>query len=227
MSVVLEKPEVDAGTIEAGQRMVLDGVDWAAFEALGEALRDRPGLRLTYDRGTLEIMTTSSDHERYKKRLGRIVETLLEEFGILYVTAGAMTFKRPELERGMEPDDCFWIEHEPHVRDRLRIGPSDPPPDLAIEIEVSRTVLDRLGIYAAMGIPEVWRFNGSTIRILRLEQGQYVERAESPVFPGILAEELAPFARWEPGENYAAVFRALRALAQQRRAEAGRSPKTR
>ncbi len=110
-------------------------------------------------------MTLSPEHEIYKKRLGRLVEALAEECNLPIATAGEMTFQREELERGLEPDDCFWTVHERHMRALLEWNPKrDPPPDLVIEIEISRSALNRMGIYSALRVPEVWRCDGATLR---------------------------------------------------------------
>lgn len=152
-------------------------------------------MRLTYDRGRLEFMTTSSQHEIYKKRLSQLVEILCEEFNQPSVSAGNMTFQKEALDRGLEADDCFWLVHEPQMRGKLTWDPDqDPPPDLALEIEISRTVLNRLGIYAALKISEIWCFNGATLRVLRLQSdGNYQEVSESQFFPHIPVGELVCF----------------------------------
>ena len=149
MSAILARPRSarDNSTRpdSMGQRFVLDNVTWQQYEEIGKALEDRAGLRITYDRGTLELMTTSRVHEIYKTRLGRIIETLCEEFNLPMEPAGNMTFKRQDLDRGLEPDQCYWIAHEAQVRGKLEWDPmSDPPPDLVIEIEISRGTQDRM-----------------------------------------------------------------------------------
>ena len=128
-------PTAGRWTVPETQRFVLRNVPWQSYVAIGDALPDRPCLRMTYDRGSLEFMTTSPEHEIYKKRLGRLIEALAEECNLRIATAGNMTFRRAELERGLEPDDCFWIAHEEQVRARLEWDPiGDPPPDLVVEI---------------------------------------------------------------------------------------------
>ena len=90
---------------------------------------------------------------------------LAEECDRNLVSAGNMTFQREDLDRGLEPDDCYWIAHEPQMHNKLTWDPAiDPPPDLVLEIEISRSAQDRMGIYAALRVPEVWRFDGETLR---------------------------------------------------------------
>jgi Uma2 family endonuclease len=176
------------------QRITLSCVSWEAYVGIGEFLKDQP-IRMTYDRGALEITTLSRQHERVKTILARMLETLTVELGIDLTSGGSTTFRREELERGMEPDECYWIEHEAEMRDKDSYDPeTDPPPDLALEVEVSRSVLNRLGIYAALGIPEVWRYDGETVQVLLLDPGgEYQPSANSRVFPQLPVAELARF----------------------------------
>jgi Uma2 family endonuclease len=205
------------------QRLLLDGIDWSGYEAFGEILRDRPGIRITYDRGALQIVTTSPAHEIYKKRLGRLLETLAEEAGLAIEPAGSMTFKRQDLERGLEPDECFWIAREPEMRGKLTWNAaSDPPPDLVVEIEVSRSALDRLGIYASLGVPEVWCYDGSSLRVLVLEtSGDYEVSEASPAFPGFPVAEIAQFLTPDPSLDYLSMVRTFRAWVVQQMRTAG------
>jgi Uma2 family endonuclease len=183
------------------QRLLLDNISWQEYIAVGQALPDRPGLRITYDRGRLEFMTTSPRHEIYKKRLSRLLEMLAEECNRNLVSAGNMTFQREDLDRGLEPDDCFWIAHEPHMRAKLTWDPAlDPPPDLVLEIEISRSAQNRMSIYAALRVPEVWRYDGETLRVELLQpDGTWQSSENSPTFPGISLEDVLPFL--EPPEG--------------------------
>src|SRR5271168_751874 len=109
---------------------------------------DRP-IRFTYDRGELEIMTVSPEHDRDKMWLARLFQVLTEELDIDIACYGSMTMRREDLERGMEPDQCFWVQHEPQIRGRTDIDlENDPPPDLVMEVEISRSVVARLPILA-------------------------------------------------------------------------------
>ncbi|MBI1913372.1 MAG: Uma2 family endonuclease [Planctomycetes bacterium] len=193
------------------QRLLLHCISWDEYVALGEILKDRPALRMTYDRGNLEFMTTSPEHERLKKRLSRVLEALAEEFGREIATAGNMTFRREDLDRGLEPDDCFWIAHEAQVRTRQDWDPTrDPPPDLILEIEISRSALNRLGIYAALRVPEVWRCDGERFHIHVLQStGEYQEVEASPTFPGIPVAEIIPFLQENETRGYLGMIRAF------------------
>jgi len=181
------KPLHQNGAVEGEQRLLLSDISWLNYLAIGNALLDRPGLRLTYDRGRLEFMTTSPKHEIYKKWLSRFIDILAETFNLPKVSAGNMTCQKEELDKGLEADDCFWIAHEPQMRGKLTWDPeSDPLPDLALEIEISRSVVSRLGIYAALGVPEVWRFDGSGLQVLRLQANRAYQTARESLFFGQL-----------------------------------------
>jgi Uma2 family endonuclease len=106
-----------------------------------------------------------------------------------------MTFQREDLDRGFEPDNCYWIANELAIRQKLTWDAmGDPPPDLMTEIEVSRSALDRMKIFAAFGIPEIWCFDGEAIRIYLLQaDGNYQLSEHSLAFPTIPVKELAQF----------------------------------
>ena len=167
------------------QRFVIRQSSWQTYQTVLKAFEDSP-VRVTFDRGALELMSPSGPHERLKKLLDRLISAAAEELEISLRSQGSTTFSREELNRGLEPDECYYIEHEPDVRDRDDVGSDAPPPDLAVEVEVSRTALDRMGIYADLGVPEVWRLSGTDLVMLRLdESGSYREVDRSEIFPQI------------------------------------------
>jgi Uma2 family endonuclease len=165
-------------------RCLLPNIGWRQYRAIADAIGETH-VRLTYDRGRLELMTLSHGHERRKELLGRLLGVLTEELDIPCQSGGSTTFNREDLERGIEPDQCYYLENEPRVRDKEEIDLNvDPPPDLAIEIEVSRSALNRMDIYAAMRVPEVWRFDGIHLYVHLLnEQGEYDVTDRSRHFP--------------------------------------------
>ena len=126
------------------QRFRLSCVPWDGYRAISDGLGERR-IRCTYNRGELEIMSVSFKHENRKTRLGRFIGVLVEELDIEMVSGGNMTCRNEEMECALEPDECFWIAHEPAVRDREDIDfDVDPPPDLSLEIEISRSALNRM-----------------------------------------------------------------------------------
>jgi Uma2 family endonuclease len=195
-----------------GHRVLLHNVSWASYVAIGNALSDRPGLRITFERGNLEIMTTSPQHEIYKKWVSRLIETIAEECGLAIVSAGQMTFQREDLSRAIEGDDCYWIAHEPQMRHKLTWDPThDPPPDLVLEIEVSRSALNRMSIHAALGVPEVWCFDGESLRVYHLQPDRTYQLADhSLAFPGIPLSGLLAFLQRSETTDSLTFLRTLR-----------------
>jgi Uma2 family endonuclease len=199
------------------QHLFLSNVSWDGYIAIGKALSDRASLRITYDRGSIELMTTSREHEVYKKWLGRFVEIIAEELHRLIAPGGNMTMQREDLQRGLEGDDIFWVEHEAQMRRKLTWDPYvDPPPDLALEIEVSRSVLDRLAIYAALKVPEVWSFDGSQLHIRCLDaNGVYQLSETSRAFPEVPLAEIVRFLAPEQRSDYLSAMQEFRVWLQQ------------
>jgi Uma2 family endonuclease len=199
------------------QHFFLSNVSWESYVAIGNALENRAGLRITYDQGNLEFMTTSGEHEFHKKWFGRFVETIAEELERPMCPRGGMTFQREDLEKGLEGDECYWIVHEARMRRERRWDPeTDPPPDLFLEIEVSRSVVNRLAICASLRIPEVWTYNGKRIRVRRLRaDGKYEVCATSQFFPEIPIAEIARFLDMDTTPDYATAVREFRAWVRQ------------
>lgn len=173
------------------QRVVLRGIDWQTYERILADQADASAPRLTYDRGELEIVSPGFEHEVNNGTLRMLVEDVAFELGIEIANAGSMTYRREELARGFEPDASFYIEHEPLVRGKHAIDPNvDPPPDLVIEIEATRSAIPKLPLYAALGVPELWRFDGERVVVLRLIGGKYHAVAASGALPALTAEAI-------------------------------------
>jgi Uma2 family endonuclease len=201
----------------SAQRVVLHGISWRDYIQIGNILCDRPALRLTFSQGTLEIMVTSRQREFFKTRLERLIEILAEEFNLRIEPGGNMTFQREDLEKGLEGDSCWWIEHEEQIRGKLTWDSAvDPPPDLLLEVEVSRTALARLAIYAALKVPQVWCFDGKCLRVYLLQPDEaYGLVNASPTFPRIPVAEIVRFL--QPEKDYLTVQREFRAWVKRQR----------
>jgi Uma2 family endonuclease len=178
----------------AEQRVVLHNIGWNTYERLLADHENNSAPRFTYDRGELEIMSPSPEHEAYSRSIALLVELLAAELGIDVYNLGSTTLKREDLERGFEPDSCFYIENEERVRGKARIDLAvDPPPDLVIEIDITSPSFSKLPIYAQIGVPEVWRYDGERLKILVLEGSEYAETAESTVVPPVTSNVLSNF----------------------------------
>jgi len=182
-------------TADLESRVLLSEVPWHTYEALLEGLGDRPSARLTYDDGLLEIMTTSPLHEILKRLIGRLIETLTFDLEIECKSTGSMTIRRPDLLKGVEPDESYYLANEAAVRHKEELDFTiDPPPDLAVEIDISRDSRLRRRVLAGLGIPEVWRHDGRRLEILVPDaKGEYRHVAESDAFPGLRSEDLDRF----------------------------------
>jgi Uma2 family endonuclease len=185
MATVVSSPE---------RLVILEGVTWETYERLITEHGERCGTRFTYDEGVLQIMVISSRHEEPNRTLALLVEVLAEEMDIDLRRLGSMTFKRKDLQKGFEPDSCFYIQHVDAVSGKEEIDIKvDPPPDLTIEVDITRESLNRFPIFAAVGIPEVWRFDGTKVIFYQLESNRYVETSDSLAFPALSAEIATQF----------------------------------
>ncbi|MEG5058948.1 Uma2 family endonuclease [Microcoleus sp. A2-C5] len=173
-----------------GSVVTIPNISWLEFESILEELGEKRSARVAYSKETLEIMVPLPEHERPKDLISDIVKILLKSAGRRYEPFGSTTFKR-EGEAGIEPDACFYILNYQRMIGSRRLQPDDPPPDLAIETDVtSKTAIDA---YKIIGVPEVWVYDSGRLRIYLLQQdGEYLESDISPNFPGIAIAQLIP-----------------------------------
>jgi Uma2 family endonuclease len=178
----------------AGRPILLRGLDWDDYEKMLQIVGDRH-IRVTYDMGTMEVSMPSQRHERVAQCLGLFVPKLAEELEIAYEPLGMTTWKRPDLEKGLESDQCYYIRNQAIVREREELNLEvDPPPDLAIEVDYTSSSLNRLAIYAELRVPEVWRYEGQKLTMLQLQpDGQYRPCETSLSFPGLRPADVERF----------------------------------
>jgi Uma2 family endonuclease len=205
----------------AEQRFVLYGVSWPEYGRMLRAFAERPAVRLTYDRGTLEIMTLSHEHENRAHMLGRLIVALTEELDLPVKGGGSTTFRRRRRRRGLEPDECYWITSEPQVRGKLKVDLRlDPPPDLVLEIDISRSSLDRMAIYASLGVPEVWRYDVAGLTFFALgADNRYAGVIHSRSFPQVSMVDLLPFMALSGQMDENAIIREFRTWIRQHLAQ--------
>ncbi len=183
-----EKGVMATVTVPAQQKVILRNVSWETYQRLLAEHQEVSGTHFIYDEGNLEIMVLSADHEEPNRDLAALVDVLAEELDLDVRRVGSMTFQREELRKGFEPDSAFYIARARELEGRRADPAVDPPPDLIIEVDVTSLSLNRFPIFAAFGVPEVWRYDGSRVAIHHLEQGRYVEAASSLAFPPLTAE---------------------------------------
>jgi Uma2 family endonuclease len=187
----------------------LSGISWQTYETLRSELRLRR-LRLTYNRGTLEIVAPSPEHEFNKKVVGRFVETLAEELNIQIYPLGSTTLQRPELS-GAEPDECFYFRNIALVRGKKRLDlATDPAPDLVIEIDITSSSPNRLQVYADIGVAEIWIYNGDSLTIKHLQNGLYITSGTSQFFASLPIPEIAGFLQQAQTVDYLELVKAFR-----------------
>jgi Uma2 family endonuclease len=166
------------------QRMLLSSISWQTYVAL-VAEAQSAGKRLTYDRGELEIMSPMMPHETAKRMLARMIDRFTEIKGIEVRSSASTTFRREDLKKGFEADESYYLRSASAIRGKEQIDLAvDPPPDLVIEIEISRSAINKLELFASMGVAEVWRYDGHRLSIERLAGRRYIQSETSDLLPG-------------------------------------------
>lgn len=174
----------------AEQRVVLNDVSYETYLALA-AESNRPGKRIAYDQGVMEIMSPGKLHENAGALIRRMIDVFTLEHDIAVTSTASTTFKRDDLKRGFEADSSYYIANADAVREKDAIDLTiDPPPDLAIEVDITRSSLDKFVIYGSLGVPEVWRYDGQAIIVYhRSTDGTFSSADESIVLPGFPFDE--------------------------------------
>ncbi|MBV8886531.1 MAG: Uma2 family endonuclease [Chroococcidiopsidaceae cyanobacterium CP_BM_RX_35] len=183
-----------ATLIQSPDRVILHNISWHTYQFLIRDFESEPAIRLTYDRGTLEIRMPLDPQETYKKLLGRLIEAATEELELEIRSLGSRTCDWEDLARGLEPDQCYYIQNEALVRDVEQINLSHlPPPDLAVEVDIASSSLDRFSIYSDLRVPEIWRYDGQSLTIYYLEENQYKICNQSTALPLLKASDITRF----------------------------------
>jgi Uma2 family endonuclease len=194
MVVTLSNRSFQSGPSPFGeQRVVFNYLTWQDYLSVLAAVGDNRSTRLTYDRGRLEITMPLEAHEFANELIGLFIRILVEELGLQLKSMGSTTMNYAYLEKGAEPDKSFYIQNQPLVAGRQVDFSEDPPPDLVVEVDITHSDIDKLSLYAAIGIAEFWRFNGETLRIYTLQEETYRECETSAIFPTIPKTRLYEF----------------------------------
>lgn len=174
-------------------RVILKGVSWSTFKVLLTDVGDDRAWRIAYDRGVLEIRMPLEEHEEPKRLIESFVEAIVDELEIELRSLGSLTLEREDLTRAVEPDSCFYIQNESVVRGRNIDLPNDPPPDLAIESDYTNSSVNKDGLYAALGVPELWRYKRQSLQVYQLVDGKYQKCDRSLAFPFLPIAEIPGF----------------------------------
>jgi Uma2 family endonuclease len=169
-------------------------VSWEEYEELIEQLSEAAGLRVSFDEGTLTIMTLSPEHESYATFINLLIGHLSFHLRMNIRFFGSATMRKKKKKKANEPDACFYVQTAAVIGNKLHIDFSvDPPPDIAVEIDIHHDSLDKFPIYISLGVPEIWRYDGKRLTIHHLEQGQYAEVERSIALPVLSASALTDF----------------------------------
>ena len=182
---------------EPGHSVLLRQVSWQQFEDILVELGDGRSSRVAYDKGSLEIMVPTPEHEYFKTNIGSLIEDLADELEQDYENFGSTTWKKQDVLAGVEPDECFYIQNFSAIQGKININlnQGDPPPDLVLEIDFTSKSLNSLPIYAKLGVPEVWLYDQGELYIYHLEDDVYVQAEASLAFPNFPAKELPNFVK--------------------------------
>lgn len=178
----------------AENRVLLHNVSWETFERLLDDVGDCRKNLFHYINGTLEIMSPLSLHEGSGRFFDKLLTIFVDELDIDMRCLGSLLMKIPELKIGGEPDSCYYIKNELAIRSQesVIVG-QDPPPDLILEVDITNPSDRRLPIYALLGVPEVWRYDGYSLEFLGLENGEYVAIENSLSFPTLPASIIVEY----------------------------------
>lgn len=201
-------------------RVVMYNITWQQFENLLVDLGESRAARFAYDNGTLEIMTPLPEHEYYKETLGDSVKDIAEVLEQDYASLGSTTWKREIKKAGVEPDNCFYFQNEPKIRGKLKFNlEQDPPPDLALEIDITSKSLSRFPIYARLGVPEIWCYDSGELKIYQLEGKEYIEVQTSSIFPTLPIQEIPELIEKHRYSGRLSLRKAVRAWAREKSGE--------
>ncbi|PZO37228.1 MAG: Uma2 family endonuclease [Shackletoniella antarctica] len=191
--MVTSAPNPQTNIALGEKRVTLRGLDWQAYQEISQALPPSRAARFTYDRSTLEITMPLEDHEFAVRLIELFIRILVVEQGLKIKTLGSTTLNREDLDRGAEPDNAYYIQNQSLVAGKTIDLKTDPPPDLVVEVDITHTDIDKLSLYANLGVPEFWRYNGKSWGIYHLKNAAYQEVEISPTFPGVVKAKLYEF----------------------------------
>jgi len=174
--------------------LILRGISWDDYEELLAAVGEAPGLRISYDQGTMQIMTPSSEHESYVRLIERLVDRVSSKLRIKVLSFGSATMKHSRWRKGSEPDACFYVQSASRIGNRVLLDfTNDPPPDIVVEVDINHDSLSKFPIYAALGVSEIWRYDGQALAIYLLERNQYIPSEASLALPMLTSAVLTEF----------------------------------
>lgn len=195
-----------------GAMLRVEGVSWSEYERLVDELQETwPGVRVTYNHGRLEIMSPTYEHEDYKGFISSLARIMSEESGVTLQAAGATTYKQELLLQGSEPDESFYVQNADAIIGKLRIDLNvDPPPDIVVEVDITNESLSKFPIYAAFGVPEIWRYDGKQAIFYHLVDQSYIPSEASLSFAPLTAQAMTDFLEQSKTQGQSAALASFR-----------------
>ncbi|KAM3090296.1 Uma2 family endonuclease [Phormidesmis sp. 146-35] len=206
MTTVIAAP-ISQIKLAPGSAIAIAGLTWKTYEALLQEMGENRSTRIVYDRGVLEIRMPGEPHEIVNRLLAKIITMLAMEFGMEANDFGSVTLNREELDRGIEPDSCLYIQNAARGQGMAETVSENVPPDLALEVNIARSSASKMAIYQGMGVPEVWLYRQNGLRIQLLRDGQYGDVVNSRAFPMVTVEQLNQWIEMRKTETDLAVLR--------------------
>lgn len=197
--------------LPAGALLRLQNVAWDDYEHLLTHMDSHPGHRLSYDCGKLTVMSPSTEHEEYKESIYSLARVMSEELSVTLESKGAATFKSKLLKKGLEPDTCFYVQNAARIIGKRRINLDiDPPPDVVVEVDTTNESLSKFHIYVALGVPEIWRYDGQRTHFYKLAGEGYEVIQSSLAFPNFTPQDLTQYMEQSKTEGQTAALKAFR-----------------
>ncbi len=197
--------------LPTGGTLILTDVSWEDYDRLLAELGDSNRVRVSYDEGRLEIMSPTQRHEMYKEMILRLTDVIADELDCDLDSFGSTTFRQEQMDKGAEPDTCFYIQNAGCLTGKKQIVlGEDPPPDVAVEVDVSHESTTKFGIYAKLGVPEIWRYDEQQLQIHHLTETGYAKAPASRAFPFLTGGVLTEFLDRSKTEKQRAVLKSFR-----------------
>lgn len=191
-------------------RILLNEISWNDYERFLEDFEEKPGWRLAYDRGKLEIMPPTFEHEHTSVNFHNFVLAYCEKFDLDLVSGGSTTFRSEIFEKGVEPDECFYIQSAKKVVGKSFKKDEYVTPDIAVEVDITTESLDKFPIYAALKVPELWIYDGKILSFYELRRENYHQITQSRALPQISAKDLTKFLEMSRSEGQTAALKSFR-----------------
>ncbi|MGI8542832.1 MAG: Uma2 family endonuclease [Aridibacter sp.] len=193
-NIVLDKfTAVDFLVNGSDGRILLSDISWNLYETFLEDFAERPGWKLTYDEGKLEIMPPTPEHKEYSFSFHDFVRAYCDEFEINLEGRRSTTFRSEFLNKGIEPDECYYIQNADKIIGKKISAEDFPVPDVAVEVDITTESLDKFPIYAALQVSEVWIYDGKNLAIYELTKDEYKKISKSKAMPKLSAADLLKF----------------------------------